>query len=393
MMAEVLRSEPDWAALPAETPGEVLTLLRRCLEKDPRRRLSSLGDIARTLEEMSQTRLPKPAVLATAGAKPVAPVTVKAPLTFRFGLVLGATGLGLALAIAGIALWRQPKPGAGAGTSPGTQERRKTLAVLPFEGIGSGVADNDFNEGLTIELITLLQNVKGLQVQGPMASLRFKGSNDPKQVGEQLKVDHLLQGKVSRAGDRLRINVNLQKAADGFGLWATNYDRKFSDIFAIQTEVAQQVAEALKLTLGVDENRALVRQPTDNSEAYSLYLQGRAAWSRRTLPDFERAVTFFTQALQKDTNCALAYAGLADVHVLRPIYAQRVGTKLRAEDRHPEQAIDCARKALDLDPTLAEPHATLGWARALYRWDWTGAEKEFRAAILLGRSTQRRESF
>jgi serine/threonine protein kinase/Tfp pilus assembly protein PilF len=384
MVAEVLRSEPPWAALPADTPGEVLTLLRHCLKKDPRRRLSSLSDIALTLEETSQTRQPNLAVLATAEAKPGAPVTAKALLSSRFGLILGSTVLAFSLAIAGIAFWRQPKPTAGvATTSPGTQEQRKTLAVLPFEGIGSGVADNDFNEGLTIELITLLQNVKGLQVQGPMASLRFKGSNDPKQVGEQLKVDHLLQGKVSRAGDRLRINVNLQKAADGFGLWATNYDRKFSDIFAIQTEVAQQVAEALKLTLGVDENRALVRQPTDNSEAYSLYLQGRAAWSRRTLLDFERAVTFFTQALQKDTNYALAYAGLADVHVLWPIYAQRVGTKLRAEDRHPEQAIECARKALDLDPTLAEPHAALGWARALYRWDWTGAEKEFRAAILL----------
>lgn len=267
-------------------------------------------------------------------------------------------------------------------TSPSTNEPAKTLAVLPFDRIGSGPADEEFNEGLTIELITLLQNVKGLHVQGPMASLRFKGSMDPKLVGEQLKVDHLLKGSVSRAGDRLRINVSLQKT-DGFGLWAANYERKFSDIFAIQTEVAQQVAEALKLTLGIEENRALNRQSTGNAEAYSLYVQGRAAWNRRTVPDFERALTFFSQALEKDTNYALAYAGLADVHVLWPIYAARAGATGPIEGNHPDRAIEFATSALALDPTLAEPHAALGWARALYRWDWEGAEKEFRAAILL----------
>jgi serine/threonine protein kinase/tetratricopeptide (TPR) repeat protein len=263
-------------------------------------------------------------------------------------------------------------------TGTSANEPPKTLAVLPFDKIGAGAADDDFNEGLTIELITLLQNVKGLRVQGPMSSMQFKGStNSTRQVGEQLKVDHLLQGKVRRAGDRLRIDVSLQKAADGFGLWATNYDRKLSDIFAIQTEVAQQVAEALKVKLGIEDRRTLARQSTGNAEAYSLYLQGRAAWNRRTIPDFERAIAFFNQALEKDANFALTYAGLADVHAVWPLYSGE------PPGPHSAESAKFARLALEKDPLLGGPHAALGFTRSLFQHDWEGAEKEFQAAIRL----------
>lgn len=258
-----------------------------------------------------------------------------------------------------------------------TNEPPRTLAVLPFDELGAGTADDDFNEGLTIELITKLQNVRGLQVQGPMSSMRFKGAVDGKQVGEQLKVDHLLKGNVRRSGDRLRIDVSLQKAADGFGLWATNYDRKQSDIFAIQAEVAQEVAEALKVRLGVEDRRSLARQPTDNTEAYALYLQGRAAWNRRTIPEFMRATNFFGQALAKDTNFARAYAGMADVHALWPIYTGE------PPGVHSAETIRFARLALEKDPRLAEPHAALAFSLFAHHCDWEGAEREFQAAIRL----------
>jgi TolB-like protein len=363
MMAAVLRSEPDWGAVPSETPREAVMLLRRCLEKDPRRRLRDLGDIALVLEDTMQSRTTASVPATRAEAKQSERAVQGESFAGRFGLALGLAGVVIGLVIAGLALWRQAKPSVHIASK---NEPLKTLAVLPFDKIGGGAADDDFNEGLTIELITLLQNVKGLQVQGPMASMRFKGSTDPKEVGERLKVDHLLKGTVSRSGDRLRININLLKAADGFDLWATKYDRRLSDIFAIQTEVAQQVVDALKLTLGVEEARALARQGTTNAEAYALYLQGRAAWNRRNIPDFERATNFFQLSLAIDPNYALAYAGLADVHVLWPLYVQ---TPARLPAEHPKHVMEYAGKALQLDPTLAEPHTALGYALAIYDWD------------------------
>jgi tetratricopeptide (TPR) repeat protein len=154
-------------------------------------------------------------------------------------------------------------------------------------------------------------------------------------------------------------------------------DRELSDIFAIRTEVAQQVANAMRVQLGVEETRSLLQRPTDNPEAYALYLQGRACWNRRTIHAFKQAITHFNQALEKDKNFARAYAGLADCYVL---WSRYTGEAL---GENPAKTFQMADRALKLDPTLAEPHATLGMARVMFNWDWEGAEREFQAAIKL----------
>ncbi len=262
-------------------------------------------------------------------------------------------------------------------STAGTNEPPKTLAVLPLEPLGNWVDTDGLTDGLTIALNDSLQKVRGLKVPGWISSMTFKGATNLLSAGRGLQVDHLLVGRVARAGDQLRFSLSLDRSDGGPPLWSTNYVRKQSDIFALQSEIAHQVAGALKLTLGMEERQDLDRKVTDSPEAFDLYLKGRAAWNRRTIPEFVRATNFFGQALAKDTNFALAYAALADVHTVWPVYSDE------PPGLHSSETIKFARLALEMDPRLAEPHAALGFSLFAHHCDWEGAEREFQAAIRL----------
>jgi TolB-like protein/Tfp pilus assembly protein PilF len=259
-------------------------------------------------------------------------------------------------------------------TTPGP----KSVAVLPFVNVSGDKADEALSDGISDELISTLQPVNGLKVIGRASSFYFKGKNERLQkIGQDLQVKYLVEGTVSKAGNKLRITADLVTAADESQLWATNYDRPLDDLLAIRTDVATRVAEALKGKLLGEERQQLAKRGTENAEAYRLYLQGRYLWNRRTPEDVKLAIDYLNQALGEDPSYALAYAGLADCYDVLPFY-----TGLPRRDALPK-ARAAALKALELDSSLAEPRATLADIKAYLDQDWSGAEAEFRRAIAL----------
>jgi adenylate cyclase len=253
----------------------------------------------------------------------------------------------------------------------------KSVAVLPFVNISADKADEYLSDGITEDLCTALTQVRGLRVPARTSCFVFKGKTDDIQkIGQQLRVATVLEGSVSKAGNKLRISAQLINIADGFHLWATNYDREMSDLLALRSEIAQQVVAALRVQLLPGENQRLSKKETDNPEAHRLYLIGRSFWNQRTADGLKKATNYLAQALAQDPNYALAYAALADCYGVLPEYAG-----VRTGEMMPK-ARAAALKALELDNTLGEAHAALGLIKAL-EFDWTGAEADYRRAIEL----------
>src|SRR5204863_3140188 len=191
----------------------------------------------------------------------------------------------------------------------------KSIAVLPFTNMSADKNDEYLSDGVSEELITALSKINGLQVKARTSSFAFKGKNeDIQKIGELLHVSHLLEGSVVKAGDKLRITAQLIQASDGNHEWSDTYDRDMQDIFAVRSEVAQQVAATLKIRLLGEEKRQLDKKPTENLEAYNLYRQGRYYGDQVSEEGIKKALPFFEQAIQKDPRFALAYAGMADTY-------------------------------------------------------------------------------
>src|SRR5436190_5058968 len=234
----------------------------------------------------------------------------------------------------------------------------KSIAVLPFVNMSADEADEYLCDGMTEELVNVLSKVKGLRVPGRSSSFAFKGKNEEdifRKVGEQLHVNAVLEGSVRKAGDKLRITAQLINVADGFHLWSETYDRDMKDILAVQSDVARRVVEALQVHLGVDEARALTNKPTENAEAYRLYLLGRYHFAKFTRAGWTNAIKYFQQALQVDPAYALAYCGMADT------YGWAGGQTLPGREAWAKE-MEFAQKALALDPNLAEAHLAMGTA-------------------------------
>lgn len=233
-----------------------------------------------------------------------------------------------------------------------------------------------FGDGMAEGLINSLGKVEGLRVTARTRAFAFKGAGaDVLTIGEQLGVNAILEGSVQRSGSRVRVSARLGDASDGLSLWSETYDREWTDLFELQDELVHAIVSALRVELVGDADARLVQQPTEDVEAYNSYLLGRFQWNRRNSSDFEIAATHFRDAIARDSNFALAYAGLAGVHVLpeSPI-------------PFPESysiAKGLAERALDLDSTLAEAHTVLAWIAFQNEWDWDGAERGFQRAIAL----------
>jgi TolB-like protein/Flp pilus assembly protein TadD len=253
----------------------------------------------------------------------------------------------------------------------------KSIAVLPFENLSRDPDNAYFTEGVQGEIITRLAKIADLKVISRTSTQGFKSSDNLQQIGKQLGVANILEGSVQKAADRVRVNVQLVNAATDAHLWAESFDRKLTDIFAVESEIASTVANTLQAKLTGSEQQAIAVRPTENSEAYQVYLKGRYFWNKRTANDFKTAIGYFDQAIDKDPGFALAYAGLADTYVLMS------GFGAASPKESLPKAKAAAQKALQLDNTLGEAHASLAQALFAYDLNFTEANREFKRAIEL----------
>ena len=254
----------------------------------------------------------------------------------------------------------------------------KSIAVLPFVDLSAEKENEHLSDGITEDLCTALTQIKGLRVAARTSSFVFKGkTEDIRKIGEQLNVATVLEGSVSKAGDKLRISTQLINVADGFHLWATNYDREMTDILEIRSDISKRVADALRLELGIEEKERLTKKPTENLQAYELYLLGRHELNKFTEAGFTKSIEHFKNALAGDPKFALATAGLAEAYNNLGFW-----NYLEPKDAFPE-AKRAAEDALRLDPTLAEARTALAFIQYEYEWRFVDAEREFREAIRL----------
>jgi serine/threonine-protein kinase len=262
--------------------------------------------------------------------------------------------------------------------APGTAREARTIAVLPFLN-ASGDPENEYlSDGITDELIHALGNVEGLNVASRTSVFALKGLlEDVRNLGARLGVSAVLEGTVRRAGNRLRITAQLSGVAEGRTLWSERYDRELADVFEIQDEIARTIVTTLRTTLLRDLGDAPPVRYTANLTAYHLYLKGRYWWNRRTQAAIAEGIKYFERAIEEDPGYALAYTGLADSFALQVDYR---GAPVR---EGMERAREMARRALELDDTLAEAHTSLAWVTFIHDWDWPGAASRFRRAIEL----------
>jgi TolB-like protein/Flp pilus assembly protein TadD len=257
----------------------------------------------------------------------------------------------------------------------------KSIAVLSFADVSRGRELEYLCDGIAEEIIGALTKLDGIRVVARTSAFSFKGKNeDVRTIARKLNVDTVLEGSVRKADNRLRITAQLINAADGYHLWSERYDRQMEDVFAIQDEITLAIVNKLKVSLLGGEREALVKRSTEDVEAYNLYLKGRYFWNKRTETGYLKSLEYFRQAIDKDPTYAVAHAGIADSYDLLGWYGY-----LAPEEAFP-RARTAAERARELDPTLAEAHASLGWINANYDWDWGAAEREYEKALELNPS-------
>jgi serine/threonine-protein kinase len=350
-MAAILEVEPpDLAGSEKQIPAELQRLVTHCLEKNPQQRFQSARDLAFALR----------AVRDLGSAAPL-PGKRQRLLSVWIASVL-------AVVLAGASLYWLNRPG----------QSIDSLAILPFANVGADPNKEYLSDGITENLINSLSQLPTLRVTARSLAFRYKGPQvDPQKAGRDLNVRAVLTGRVTERDGALNIQAELMKVDDGAQLWGAQYSRRFSEILTLQQEIARTVSGKLNQKATVEDQKRLAKRSTENTEAYQLYLKGRYYWNRRTEQTLKRAVEHFQQAIDKDPGYALAYAGLADCYAIYNSYQVELprasGPKAKA----------AATKALEIDNTLAEAHASLGMTRMGYEWDWAGAEREFQRAIEL----------
>ncbi len=254
----------------------------------------------------------------------------------------------------------------------------KSIAVLPFDNLSEEKGNAYFAEGIQDEILTRLAKVADLKVISRTSTQHFKSAPDNlPQIAKQLGVMNILEGSVQKANDQVRVNVQLINALTDAHLWADTFDRKLTDIFAVETEIAKTIADTLQAKLTGSEKNAISKKPTENPAAHELYLQGRYFWSKRSAANLRKSIDYFNQAIAQDPNYALAYAGLAQAWMVLPAYNGGAPVECKP---HAEAA---ARKALSLDETLSDAVAVLASIKAEYDFDFPDARAEYERAIQL----------
>jgi TolB-like protein/Tfp pilus assembly protein PilF len=305
----------------------------------------------------------------------IAPKPISPP--HRFQWRAAAVALAVLLLLAFYGLWQrftsQARPPAG----------KLMLAVLPFENLSADTAQDYFSDGLTEELITQLGGLRPqhLGVIARTTALTYKKTKkDIRQIGQELGVNYVLEGSVRREAGRVRITAQLIQVSDQTHLWAETYERGEGDMLKLQSEVADRVASSLALELLPALRSDVTASKTTQPEAYDAYLKGRYLVTKDTLPDLERSIPYFDQATEKDPNFAAAYAAAVDARVLLAVWKNTPAGEVL-----PKAGAD-ARKAIALDPALAEAYAALGAVNFRFEWNWPEAEKNIKRAVALNPS-------
>ena len=298
--------------------------------------------------------------------EPPAPVAqTRSPLWFR------AAAIAFAFVLVATAAWLIYRARAG------TEAPIRTIAVLPLDNLSGDAAQDYFADGITDELITELARMGGVRVISRTSSMKYKhAAQNLPQIARELNVDGVVEGAVARSGNRVRVTVQLIRADSDQHLWANSYERDVTDILALQAEIAAAVARELRVELALHIPPPGMRKPV-NREAYAEYLKGRYAWNLRRESALLEAIDHFEQAVKIDPTFAAAYSGLADSHTSLGYLNSRA-----PEDTFPRARL-AAEKALDLDASLAEPHASLAYYYLYYERNWDAADREFRKAIEL----------
>ncbi len=258
------------------------------------------------------------------------------------------------------------------------RDAANSIAVLPFVNMSTDAENAFFCDGLAEELLNALTKIESLKVAARTSAFSFKGTNTQvSEIGHALGVNTVLEGSVRKAGDRVRITVQIVNAADGYHVWSERYDREMNDIFAVQDEITLAVVEALKVNVLQSERSAILKKATDDPEAYQLYLRGRAFWNRRTPADFERAIGYFEMAIAIDSEYSLAYSGLTDCYTLLAYFEEVAPHVLR------EKARASALKAIELDEASADSHTSMAMYNLIFEFDLPAAEEHFKKALEL----------
>jgi serine/threonine-protein kinase len=382
-----------------DAPNHLQRIVRRCLAKDCEDRYQTIKDVAIELRDLRRelegvgidTTVPPTRSETTAGPggeiKTVetggaqtgsAAPSISTPASSAEYVVSGIKQHKLAVAFAALLLVV-----VGVGLTLFLHARNnevaiESIAVLPFEN-KSGNADSEYlSDGLAESLIYRFSQLSNLKVSPRSSVFRYKGKAiDAEKAGKELGVDVVMSGRLIQRGDNLTISVDLIDVRNNRTLWGEQFERKMSDLLATQREIASAIAEKLQVRLSGNDTKGITKRYTDDNEAYQLYLKGRFYWNKRTAENIKKAIELLRSATEKDPNFALAYAGLADCYVVASTY-----TGARASETMP-QAKAFATRAIELDNTLAEPHAALGLATWFLDWDKDEAQKEFSRAIEL----------
>ncbi len=255
---------------------------------------------------------------------------------------------------------------------------RRAIAVLPFENISAETGNDHFSDGISEEIINALAQLPELRVVGRTSAFSFKGQHeDLRSIGRKLNVGTVLEGSVRQVGNRVRITAQLIDASDGYHLWSERYDRDLHDIFQVQDEIARAIADRLAVKLGARASAALVAAHPPDPEAYQLFLTGRHHVSQMMEPGFTLAIEAYRAAIARVPDYALAWAGVGEAELIRGALMDEPYAS------SPSRARAAALKALELNESIAEAHATLGGVLTYYDLDWDGAERSFKRALEL----------
>ena len=371
LMYEIINVDPP--TLPTLRPSvdeELNRIVMKCLEKDREVRYQSMKDVTVDLKRYKRDsegrRIERKSTVHEA-EKPVqetqaTPVT---PKSKWLKISLAAFGTVILIGF-GIYLFA-PKA-----------KSIDSIAVLPFANVGGDPNTDYLSDGITESLINNLSQLSNLTVMSRSSVFHYKGKEiDPQKAGKELGVKAVLAGRVTQRGENLQISTELVDVSNNSHIWGEQYNKKLSDILAVQEEISKEISQKLSLKLAGEDEKKLAKRSTENTEAYQLYLKGRFHWNKRKADDLQKAVEYYQQAIAIDPNYALAYAGLASTYVILPEYSG-----LSAKEIIPKTK-SAATKASELDPTLAEPHAVLGLMKVNHEWDWVSAEREFKQAIEL----------
>ena len=340
-----------------DLPTQLEDVINKALEKDRNLRYQHTSEIRADLQRLKRSTV-------SAKSDVIAPQPHKKLKGRTLVVVLAATIVAVALTAVGT--WYLRFRSAAYIDS---------IAVLPFANGGGDVNTDYLSDGITESLIYNLVHVPQLKVKSRNSVFRYKGKDvDAQKVGNDLGVSALVSGRVVRRGDSIEVSAELTDVRDNTEIWGQHYSGKSTEIIFLQRQIAGDIAEKLRSKLSTSEKQRVTKQGTQNPEAYELYLRGRYSWNKRTPADMATAISYFNQAIAKDPGYALAYSGLADVYVVLPVFGGI------PNESYPKSNAT-ARRALELDASLAHPHAVLGRNEMWYDWDFAEGEAEHKKAI------------